>query len=314
MPEIPAGGLFCFLETALREVPDRFLFADLILKAMPAEEGGKRFIYMEASNEGLDYQGETVLQKALQDSADYFLKYGNLDLDHLSLLGKPNPAKGHPGIPDYELYEIGKPIDVRFEDGRTYVKGEIRSGSGIAAEKANQFWSSLTEVTPPARWYPSVGGGVLDRDADAGVVKAVRWCNVGFSKTPVNSLVPTADTVPFAVFAKAMCGGVACTDLSKTLSAGSYGTDAAGLVGGAALTAQSLDGAVRSYWDFRERAAADVRRGRIKNGTVAGLIAHAVAQYGVEESTAAEWVERFLKDSLSAAPRLVSHLKQRSTR
>ena len=36
-----------------------------MLKATPAEESGKRYLYLEASNEARDYQGEVVLAKAL---------------------------------------------------------------------------------------------------------------------------------------------------------------------------------------------------------------------------------------------------------
>jgi hypothetical protein len=92
--------------------PD-YLSIGSMLKATPVLESGQRLIYLEASNESLDQQNEVVLQKALKDSADWFLRYGNLDTDHITMLGKPNPAKGHPGIPDSQYYEIGRPLEVR---------------------------------------------------------------------------------------------------------------------------------------------------------------------------------------------------------
>ena len=61
-----------------------FLTITDCLKAMPAMEGGRRFIFMEASNQARDYQGEIVLAKALAESADYYRQFGNLDLDHIT--------------------------------------------------------------------------------------------------------------------------------------------------------------------------------------------------------------------------------------
>lgn len=187
----------------LNSVPD-YLCITQMLKASPSMEQGERFVYLEASNETRDQQGEIVLAKALAESSDYYLRYGNMDLDHLTQLGPKA------GIADYALYEIGRPVEVKVSGGRTLVKGQIYSGSGPVAEKANQFWSSLTELTPPQRWYPSVGGAVmekaLDIDPDTGakraVIKKVRWTNIGFSKTPVNQAVPTVSTVPFGALAK----------------------------------------------------------------------------------------------------------------
>ena len=75
-----------------------------LLKATPAEEGGRRFIYLEAGNEAVDQQGEIVLARALGDSAPFFLQYGNLDLDHVTQIG---PKRG---IADYAAYEIGRRI------------------------------------------------------------------------------------------------------------------------------------------------------------------------------------------------------------
>ena len=192
----------------LAAVPS-YLSISQMLKASPVVEGGDRFIYLEASNEALDQQGEVVLAKALADSASYYLKFGNLDIDHYTQIG----AKA--GIPNYELFEIGRPVDVAVRDGSTFVKGQVYSGTGPAAERANSFWSSLTELSPPARWYPSVGGSVAAKSvvidpltkAKRAVIQKVRWTNIGFSKTPVNANLATVSTVPFGALAKSFCDG-----------------------------------------------------------------------------------------------------------
>jgi hypothetical protein len=267
-----------------------------MLKATPMQEGGKRFVYIEASNEVLDQQNEVVMQKALADSSDWYLKYGNLDIDHYTQIG----AKA--GIPDYPMYEIGLPVDVKFADGKTFVKGEIFSGSGPSAAKANQFWGSLTETNPPARWYPSVGGNVLEKavEIDAKTksrkvyIKKVRWSNIGFSKTPVNQTVPTVATVPFGALAKSW--GAAGLDFAKAIEAG-YGTDSASLTGGAALREQSLDHGPENYFDFRNRLANDMRSGAIGNNPgVQDLVRHCVKKFNLSLDEAAEWVERFARD------------------
>lgn len=268
-------------------------------KATPAEESGGRFVFLEASNEARDYQGEVVLAKALEESADYFRRYGNLDLDHKTQIGAKQ------GLADPYLYEIGRPVDVKCKDGTTWVKGSIYQGDTPVAEHANKFWDSLTKLSPPKRWFPSVGGAVLDKGPEFDpttrtnntVVKRVRWTNVGFSATPVNPAVPEVSTVPFGALAKSWTA--AGLNLTKALEAG-YGTDAAALSGGAALRGQSLDRQVQSYWDFRDGIAKAIRARAIK-GTAASITDHAHRTWGLDRSRAAEWAERFhadLKDGL----------------
>lgn len=276
----------------------------LFKSATPVEEAGQRMVYLEASNEALDAQGEVVLQKALADAAPYFLRYGNLDIDHYTQVGAKR------GIKDFNNYEIGRPVDVRFDGPETLVKGQIYQGDGPAAEQANHFWSSLTEITPPARWYPSVGGAVeagkdvIDRDslAKRRLITKVRWTNIGFSKTPVNQAVPEVSSVPFGALAKSFAAGA--FDLDKALEAG-YGSDVAALEGGAALRKQSLHGVPINYWDFRNRLAAAVTGGAVSAPRIAALADYAVDQLGISRGQAAEWVHRFLAD-------LKHHLKRRS--
>jgi hypothetical protein len=274
-------------------VPD-FISVPGFLKAMPLEESGRRMVYIEASNESVDVQGEVVMSKALAESAGYYKQFGNLDIDHITQIGAKQ------GIPDYTLYEIGRPVDVTVKDGRTFVKGELYSGLGAAAEKANQVWSSLTEINPPARWYPSVGGQTLEKAVafdDGGVrrayIKRVRWTNVALSKTPVNQSVPSVQTVPMPVFAK--CWGAHGLDFAKALEAG-YGTDSATLTGGGALRVQSLHGSPMGYMEFRDRLADAVRGGRPSERGAQPLVALAMREFGLSQDKATAWVGRFLRD------------------
>lgn len=289
----------------LASVPD-FVSVGGLLKALPSTEGDRRFLFLEASNEGLDQQNEIVAAKALGESAEYFKRYGNIDLEHYTMLGKPNPAQGRPGMPGHELYEIGRPIDVRQDGARTFVKAEIYSGDGPAAENANTFWHSITGVNPPHRWYPSVAGAipkdgrkvVVDKGGiRKAIVTKVRWSNIGMSKTPVNQHVQVGDTMPFGAFAKCWTAVDGGFDLSKALEA-SYATDAVGKTGGAALGMQSLDGGgVKSYWDFRHNLSAAISSGQVaENPGSADLLAYAQTKFNLSADEAAEWVARFMRD------------------
>ena len=288
-----------------------FLSVTDLLKATPKEEGGSRFVYIEASRQTRDPQGEIVLAKALAAASDQFARYGNLDIDHMSI---PSVAARH-GIAQPQLWEIGRPVEVREA---VFVKGEIYRGDGPLADKANEFWASQTQLSPPKRWYPSVGGQVLDRTqgvdpltkAATTYIRAVSWTNIGFSATPVNQHVPTVSTVPFGALAKSW--GAQGFDLSKALEAG-YGTDVSMLEGGAALRRQSLDGAkpseradrFQSYFDFRERVAGDLRKG-LCGQSRAAIAEHAVRHLGLGIADASDWAGRFvsdLTDELRKAPR-----------
>ena len=133
---------------------------ECMLKAQPIEEDGRRILYFEASNEGVDIQGERVMAKALSESSDHFIKFGNIDIDHYTIIGHKL------GLPEPFSYEVGRPIEAKCSGERTFVKAEIYQGGGPLAKNANMLWESVTALTPPARWYPSVGGKVLSKSVD----------------------------------------------------------------------------------------------------------------------------------------------------
>lgn len=266
-----------------------------LMKATPAEEAGRRFLYIEASNESRDYQGEVVLTRALADSADYYMRFGNIDLDHVTVTG---PRRGPP---NYAEYEIGRPVQVEATRNRTFVKAELYAGDAPIARNANLVWDSITRLRPAQRWYPSVGGAVLGREETIGPdgnkvvrVTKVRWTNIGLSKTPVNLTVPTVSSVAFGALAKAW--DASGLDLAKALemSAGAS-SDVAQLTGGAALGKQSLDHRIQSYHAFREAVAGDIRRKRVALNARA-IARHAEAAHGLDPDTATDWTERMLGD------------------
>lgn len=272
-------------DAALMDACPDFVSVGSMLKAHPQVEGGRRIMYFEASNEGLDQQSEVIMAKALSEASGFFKKFGNIDIDHYTLIG----AKL--GIPNYSSYEIGQPLDVGQRDGSTFVKAEIYQGDGPAAEKANMLWASLVDLKPAQRWYPSVGGAVLAKSIEVDPktqsrrarVSKVCWSNVGLSKTPVNQHVGACEVVPIGTFAKALTAG--------------YASDSADLAGGQALRIQSLDGAPKNYFDLRERLSADLRAGRVDGGgRIKNLVAHATGVFGLSPDEAADHIERFMRD------------------
>lgn len=289
-------------EQLLAGIPE-FLSVDCMLKATPAQEGAERFVYIEASNEGRDQQNEIVLAKALEESADHFLKFGNVDIDHKSM---PPIAKAY-GIAVPEEWEIGVPVETRVDGRSTFVKARLYSGDTPLAARANMVWDSMTKLNPPKKWYASVGGKPLakairldpETGDKVGVVSKVRWTNLALTAQPVNQHVSGVSTSPFGVLAKSWCGGFV---IAKALEA-SYATDAAGKTGGAALGMQSLDGAPHSYFDFRERMAAALKSGKVSKQSMDGLIEYAAKQFSLSADEAAEWVDRFLSDLKSGLSR-----------
>lgn len=278
-------------EQLLADIPD-FFSVEAMLKATPSEEGGERYIYFEASNEGVDQQGERVLAKALEESAAHFLKFGNIDIDHFTILGP------RMGLANHMSYEVGRPVDVTVRGDRTFVKAQLYKGSGELARNANMVWESMTQLNPPARWYPSVGGSVLAKSVQldpltkskVGVVTKVRWTNVALSRTPANQHLPAAQAAPIGVFAKSLGGFV-----MKSLEAG-YGSDVATLTGGSALRQQSLDGVPQSYFDFRDRLATSLKKSEVRDYTADGLTAFSCKKFSLSPDEATEWVDRFLSD------------------
>lgn len=216
------------------------------LKATPAIEGGQRVLYLEASRELRDLQGEKILVKALEDSIPYFLKFGKIDLDHASVTGTIRGQRVDP-----YAYEIGRPLDVRVDRSGSvpsiFVKIAVfQAKDGLPnrfTEAADLFWDSLN-TNPPTLWYPSVQGYVLD---DAPVVedgrktvevRKLQWHSIGLSRTPVNHHVDAASLTPLPVFAKAFTGEAdirsVLMDLGRSHAALQHSFDPDALPGGPA--------------------------------------------------------------------------------
>lgn len=282
-------------EQLLSTIPD-FMVLGAMLKATPATEGMDRIIYVEASKEAKDIEGEIVLAKALKESAEYFLKFGVIDIDHKSM---PSVAQKMGLVA--EEWAIGQPVDVRFDGDTTIVKARLYAGDTPLCARANNVWDGLTKLNPPARYYASVGGQVLGREIRLDpltgdkipVVTKTRWNNMALSSTPVNQHLSTASSAPIGIFAKSLNGYV-----MKALEA-SYATDSAILTGGGAMRMQSLDTGIKSYFDFRERLSAAIRARKAGRD----FTNYAIRNFGLSHDQASDWVEKFLRGIDSSASR-----------
>lgn len=157
------------------------------------DTSGKRIVEVEASSEAVDSEGDVVLQKALLDSADSFIRSGNLDLDHISEIGH------RIGIPNPTSYIVGRPMEVTdLGNQRTGVVGEIMRGTQLNpdANRFDAFWKSL-ESDPPVCWSASIYGFPTDiedcttKSCPAGatryVIKAIDWRSLAFTRNPINT-------------------------------------------------------------------------------------------------------------------------------
>ena len=211
-------------------LPIRVDVGRMLMKAIPAIEGGQRAVYFQASTETRDYQGDRILAKALESSIPYFLRHGRIDLDHASVTGQIRGKRVDP-----YAYEIGRPVDARAAgpDGLVTVKAEIFSSKTPGnrwCEAADLFWESLY-VDPPVLWYPSVQGvvtnesGIVSDGLKAQEIRGMLWQSVGFSRNPVSRDVSSVTTVPLRVFAKAMGSSQGMGELLERLRSGNPSAD-----------------------------------------------------------------------------------------
>lgn len=212
---------------------DIYLNLEIRKSAGKTDDFGNYIFEVEASNENLDLQNQIVLQRALMESKDEFLKGGVISFDHLH---KRRDEKGNI-ISDPSMV-IGEPIDVYFdeENKKTIVKGKLYSNNDKAKDLIKMLKAGSTRVRA------SVGGifPQVVKNLKTGVEKIthVLWNDLALTTSPVNN------TVGSAVFAKSMTAAEFVDylplELKKSLYAG-YSTDSAAKTGGQALIPEDVN-------------------------------------------------------------------------
>lgn len=159
-----------------------------------------RRIEVEASCEKEDGEGDIVLQRALLDASETFIKSGDIDLEHISKHGaeilQHLPLNMRFGSPND--YIIGRPDEVvALDGGRTLVKAHILGGDGAPHPAADWFWKDLERG---GVWKASIYGTI--KEASYGelarrlTVKSLNWTSLAMTRNPVNkSIVYTAKII-----------------------------------------------------------------------------------------------------------------------
>ena len=184
-------------------------YPEVLIKGEEDAEG-RWIVYLQASNELKDQDGEIVDVNALKKAADYFLSHGVLSWDHK-----------HKVLHDPK-YIIGEPLDVRFTPkNETLVKGFLYQANEIAKSLWNNIRSKAKKLGA------SIGGGILHKAAEK--ISEVIWDEAAITHKPINDgTMGNVQLIPFSSFLKALTAG--------------SGVNAETFTGGRALIHESLQG------------------------------------------------------------------------
>ena len=251
-----------FLRGAAMTDTDAFntIYLDLEIRKSKGkvDDFGNYLFEVEASNENLDLQNQIVLQNALMESKEEFLKGGVISYNHLH---KRKDENGNVIADDSMI--IGEPVDVLFDEKtkKTIVKGKLYATNEKAKDIIKMLKAGSTRVRA------SVGGifPKVIKNVKTGVEKIthVLWNDLALTTMPVNN------TVGYAVFAKSMTSAQFVESLpieiKKSLCAG-YNTDSATTTGGQALIPEDTNTKTIDATEKSQTAEADVHE------AIAGLI------------------------------------------
>lgn len=198
-----------------------YLEASICKSGCKTDDAGNCLFEVEASNENLDFQNQKVLQRALMDSKDNFLRYGVISNDHLH--HKEGVGGEKITCPDQI---IGEPVDVRCDGGKTIVTAKLYRSNPIARTFIRLLKDGSTRIRASI-------GGIFPKvrrlmDGTEAVTSLV-WNDLALTATPVNNTVGCAHLVKSysaPEFVKALCAG--------------HQTDAAAKEGGAALIEEDV--------------------------------------------------------------------------
>ena len=251
-----------FLRGAAMTDTDAFntIYLDLEIRKSKGkvDDFGNYLFEVEASNENLDLQNQIVLQNALMESKEEFLRGGVISYNHLH---KRKDEKGNVIADDSMI--IGEPVDILFDEKtkKTIVKGKLYATNEKAKDIIKMLKAGSTRVRA------SVGGifPKVIKNVKTGVEKIthVLWNDLALTTMPVNN------TVGYAVFAKSMTSAQFVESLpieiKKSLCAG-YNTDSATTTGGQALIPEDTNTKTIDATEKSQTAEADVHE------AIAGLI------------------------------------------
>jgi hypothetical protein len=266
-------------------VADDKIFLQLEMKkALQRDADGNIIFTVEASNENLDIEGQRVLQEALLNTKNYFLKNGVVSKDH-----KHRTFNEDGSFDLHEDYVIGEPMEVFTDGTSTLVKGKL-----YAKNKYAQGFINLLDQGS-SRVRASVGGLVprvkkaVEGGKKVGEIVSVLWDDLALTILPVN---PTVEP------AVSMAKSLSSSEFVKALSAG-YGTDSASFTGGRALQKEDVEDE-KILLSVNDKVIAALV-GAIADGDVTGLddAESFLADYGISNADARDIVAVVCKKSNS---------------
>ena len=202
-------------------------FSTVTVRKAEDSEKNKWLIYIEASNEFRDKEREIVLQKAMADAQEGFLREGTISWNH--------KHKDETLRDDGPKYVVGEPLDVRFsgdERNSTLVKGILYHKNKLAQDIMDNLESGST------RFGASIGGKKLSKSFSGSVDKII-WDEVALTYSPVNA----------TTLGRVSLGPM--EEFAKSLMAGS-GINPEGFSGGRTMIPESLQG-VNVSDDIKEK-------------------------------------------------------------
>lgn len=241
------------------------------------DANGNYIFQVEASNENVDLQDQIVLQSALMESKDNFIKKGVISWDHQHKMRKPDGT-----VESVPENVIGEPLDVWTDGKSTFVKGILYKSN----EKAKDIIQKLQDGSTRIR--ASVGGIFPKiKKAANGIeqITHVLWNDLALTTSPVNN------TVGSAVFAKSLTAQE-FADTYKSLSAG-YGTDSATKTNGNALIPEDM--AKNTYDVVPEHAGVDPEE--LRKADIQNIVQDLISEMELGNITDLDTAVSFLMDS-----------------
>jgi hypothetical protein len=233
---------------------EKEIFLEMEIKKGNLQEDENFFYFdVEASNENLDFEQQSVLQRALLGSKNYFLSNGVVSKDHLH----KRIEQGRQ-ITD-EQYVIGEPVSVYTEGKSTRVKGRLYKIN----EHAQKFIDLLRAGS--TRVKASVGGIIpkVVKNLKDGTEKVVSvlWNDLALTIAPVNYTVSPATGI--------IVKSLNSLEFVKSMAIG-YGTDSSTFAGGRALQKEDVEHSAIDTGPDYEEAIADLASA-FSNGEIGTL-------------------------------------------
>ncbi len=161
---------------------------------MKADKDDEWVVYLQASNDRLDFEDDSIIKEALEKEKEYFLEHGVISWDHAHRT-QLNPE-----------FIVGEPLDVKFTGDTTWTK--------IRLYPDNEHARHLQKLarSKSSRIKGSVGGRILDwkygakEGKTARIITKVRWNELALTHKPANGTLMAmsmdpGDT-PFSEFKK----------------------------------------------------------------------------------------------------------------